>query len=196
MVTITIAIFGRFFCGWMCPVGTLLHYFHLFTNKGEKKRVGGRWRNREKYVILLAVLAAGLVFELTATYLFSPPRIVYSALVHLTVLGIIGADILVLVVILVLDILAMRYGRTWCDTLCPLGGMISGLSVINIFKPSIDHETCIDFDFNCLHCERVCPMRIPITRADRWTMMECNKCMRCWTSCPVNAVKIDILGGK
>ena len=56
---------GRFFCGWICPLGTLNHFFSQF--KSERKR-GRRlidsqryrpWQTL-KYYVLIAVLAAAL----------------------------------------------------------------------------------------------------------------------------------------
>ncbi len=185
-----IMIFGRFFCGWICPVGIIFENSHILTERKERKGVGVLRKNREKYAILLAILAASLLFNFTAPYLFSPPGAVYRIIIYLTLHGILGADITIILVLFILDLLAIRYGRTWCNTLCPLGTIISGLSVINIVKPKVDKKRCIDFDFNCLNCERVCPMMIPLTRADHWMMMNCHKCLKCWANCPVKAVEI------
>lgn len=195
-VILVIVVFGRFFCGWICPVGILLEYSHAVTERKKKRGLGNLdwigWKNREKYVILLAVFAASLLFSFAAPYLFSPPGVFYRTIIYFTLQGIIGADLIVLLLIFVLDMLAIRFGRTWCNTLCPLGALISLLSVINLVKPKVDQEICIDSDSNCLNCERICPMRIAVTRNDRWAMQECNKCVKCWASCPVKAIKIEV----
>lgn len=189
---LVIVFFGRFFCGWICPVGIILEYLHAFTDTKKRKAVGGLWKNWEKYAILLAVFAAALLFGFTAPYLFSPPSVVYRIVLSFISHGIVGADITVLFLIFVMDLIAIRMGRTWCNTVCPLGTVINSLSIINLVKPKVDQETCIDFDFNCLNCERTCPMRINVTRANRWTMMECNKCLKCWANCPTKAIKITV----
>ena len=194
IVILIVVFFGRFFCGWICPVGILLEYSHILTERKERKGVGTLWKNKEKYAILLAVLAASLLFNFTVPYLFSPPGIVYRTIIYFISHGIVGADLTVLLLIFILDVLAIRYGRTWCDTLCPLGTIISSLSIVNLVKPKVDQKRCIDFDFNCLNCERICPMRIPLTRADNWAMMDCNKCLKCWMNCPVKAVKLEVFG--
>ncbi len=196
-VILVIVLFGRFFCGWVCPVGMVLEYSHIVTERKKKRGLGNLdwigWKNCEKYVILLAVFAAGFLFNFAAPYLFSPPGVFYRTIIYFTLQGIIGADLMVLLLIFVLDMLAIHYGRTWCNTLCPLGSLISLLSVINLVKPKVDQEICIDSDSNCLNCERICPMRIAVTRNDKWAMQECNKCMKCWVSCPVKAIKIEVL---
>jgi len=195
IVILIIVFFGRFFCGWICPVGILLEHSHAITERKRMKGVGSLdwigWKNRERYAIFLAVLAASLLFDFTAPYLFSPPGVFYRTILYFTLQGAIGADLTIILLILILDLFAIHYGRTWCNTLCPLGTLISTLSVINLVKPKVDPKKCIDFDFNCLNCERICPMRIPITRNDKWAMMECNKCLKCWAKCPVKAIKIE-----
>jgi polyferredoxin len=95
-----------------------------------------------------------------------------------------------LMLILVLDILSSRYGRTWCNSICPLGTTISSFSIVNLLRPKIDQKKCT----NCLDCERICPMQIPLTtRTDNWAMMTCNKCLKCFENCPTGAVKISAL---
>jgi polyferredoxin len=51
-------ILGRFFCGWFCPLGTLLDLSHRLLPP-RKKPVGSRWRNW-KYGILGFVLVSAL----------------------------------------------------------------------------------------------------------------------------------------
>lgn len=188
VVIFIIAIFGRFFCGWICPVGISLEYLHNFTKT--KWELGALWKNWNKYAILIAILFASFLFDFTAPYLFSPPGCVYRILISLKLQWVIGADLIILISFLILDSFAIRYGRTWCNSICPLGTIITSLSIVNLVKPKVDRKICINNHSKCLSCERICPMRIPITRANRWMMMECNKCLKCWANCPTKAIKI------
>ncbi len=185
-------VLGRFLCGWVCPVGLLLEYSHALTEKIWGRRgIEAPGRTREKYLVLAALLASSLLLGFTAFYLFCPPDLVYRGTFLLAVRGIVGLDLAVLAVIFVIDVLALRLGRSWCASLCPLGAAVSGLSLVNLLTPEVDRERCIDLDFNCATCQRVCPMKIPLAfRVSHWTMMSCNKCLKCWRECPVDAVRI------
>jgi ferredoxin-type protein NapH len=183
-----IAIFGRFFCGWICPVGIFLDLSHKITVKNNEKIMIQR-RNYEKYIILLTVLIASIAFNFSMPYLFSPPGILYRAVIYYVLMGIIGADLVLFAFVFIFDILAIRYGRTWCNTICPLGTLISSLSIINLVKPKIDKRKCT----KCFVCERLCPMGIPLTNVKKWGMMPCTKCLKCFENCPVKAIRINII---
>jgi len=188
IVILAIVLFGRFLCGWICPVGILLDSAHNIPKLGRRVNRPMLGKSMMRYAILAAVLAASLIFNFSLPYLFSPPGIVYRTVISYALRGIIGIDVVLLVLVFVLDILSLRYGRTWCNSICPLGTTISSLSIVNLVRPTIDPHRCI----NCLDCERVCPMDIPLTtRSDNWAMMTCNKCLKCLESCPTGAVKIS-----
>jgi ferredoxin-type protein NapH len=189
-VILVIVLFGRFLCGWICPVGILLDCSHGITIAANRKQLVFSGKNRMRYAILSAILAARLLFNFSLPYLFSPPGIIYRAVLGYVMRGVIGADLVVLSLVFVLDLLSVRYGRTWCNSICPLGTTISSLSILNLLRPQVDRNRCT----SCLECERICPMQIPLAHShNRWAMMVCNKCMKCLDNCPFGAVKIAVV---
>ncbi len=57
-------VFGRAWCGWICPLGTTLDIFSLNRARGKRQPPSEKWRNI-KYVLLVAVLTAALFGNLS-----------------------------------------------------------------------------------------------------------------------------------
>jgi polyferredoxin len=61
-------VFGRAWCGWLCPLGTLLDVFQPSPKKGEKESVSDTWR-RWKYLLLVGILVLAVFGNLTLLFL-------------------------------------------------------------------------------------------------------------------------------
>ncbi len=66
LVLIPTFFFGRFFCGWVCPLGTLNHLFGSLkseTKRGKQLIASNRYKpwQKTKYYILIAALVAALL---------------------------------------------------------------------------------------------------------------------------------------
>src|ERR1019366_7906025 len=65
LILLPVMFFGRFFCGWICPMGTIHHFFGSLKSEKKRGKQGidaNRYKpwQRTKYVILIAVLVAAL----------------------------------------------------------------------------------------------------------------------------------------
>lgn len=76
-VALTLAL-GRVWCGWLCPLGTLLDLFSLRRWRGKREAPTDSWR-RVKYGLLLTILAAALLTNLTLL-IFDPLTILFRTL--------------------------------------------------------------------------------------------------------------------
>jgi polyferredoxin len=77
VVTLTLLL-GRAWCGWLCPLGTLLDWFPLRNWHRVRPAVSDGWRGG-KYSLLLAILAAAALTNLTLLIL-DPLSILFRTL--------------------------------------------------------------------------------------------------------------------
>lgn len=194
-------VFGRFFCGWLCPFGTL-HQFIGFCGKLGRSSKDlshlNRYRKAQsiKYGVLIFFISsciATTLLKITAPVLagiLDPIPFVYR-LVNLTILPFADNAFLHLSanpryydgawIIGGLGISALLLNlwipRFYCRYICPLGalfGLISNISFWQIGKKTASCTRCVKCQ---LHCEGACePM-------DSIRISECIMCMNCLEHC-------------
>ncbi len=71
-------VFGRAWCGWLCPLGTVLDLFPLDRWRGQRPAPPDSWR-AVKYGLLLAILIAALFANLTLL-IFDPLTLLFRTL--------------------------------------------------------------------------------------------------------------------
>ncbi len=180
-------VFGRFFCGWICPA-TLL--YELNTNLGALLRKAGlhigikRYDRRLKYVVLglgvvIAMLSGAVVFA--AIY---PPAIIGREIYYAIALGGFGSGAVFFMLTLLLDLLVARRG--FCRYLCPGGALYSLLGHFRLFRIRRIVETCND----CAKCTGICEFGLDPLR-DQFGQ-ECNNCTACIAVCPTDAMTFHI----
>ncbi len=89
------------------------------------------------------------------------------------------------VTLIVIVILAWRGGRTYCNTICPVGSVLGLISKISLFKPVIDTEKCN----NCGLCSKKCKASCIDGVAHRIDYSRCVDCMDCLETCKHGALK-------
>ncbi len=78
LVLLLTFIRGRMWCGWLCPLGTLLDLFSLDWWRGKREAPPESWR-KLKYGLLLTILLAALFTNLTLM-IFDPLTILFRTL--------------------------------------------------------------------------------------------------------------------
>lgn len=129
-----------------------------------------RWGNN-----LLALFA-----EKADSYAF------YSADVWVKSWIVLGVAILTLVIVAVL---AWKNGRTYCNTICPVGTFLGFLSRFSIFRPTFDTEKCT----KCGVCERNCKSSCIDSKAMTIDQSRCVTCFNCIDKCKFGAMKYEPL---
>jgi len=187
---------GRFFCGWICPLGTL---HHLAGNIRSEKKLGrqriasNRYKPWQafKYYVLLALLAAALCGSGLAGILDPIALAVRSfALSILPASGVIGGRFFrqafpLGAIFLFLLALNLRITRFWCRALCPLGALLGLASRWSLLGLRKNPAHCADCNRCLLHCQGGDD---PIPGAP-WRKAECVLCMNCIADCPENGLQ-------
>jgi ferredoxin-type protein NapH len=157
-------VFGRIFCGSLCPLGALQELASLAPLP--------KVRYREKRV-LYAVRFIVLGIIIAAALLLSVNVLGYLGVLDLFLLSFsLGTAVM-------LGILAISlfFYRPFCRILCPYGAILSIAGLASLFKLR-RNPSCIE----CGKCEFACP----VDEAKRGDLKgECYLCGRCTGVCPV-----------
>ena len=168
-------IFGRIYCSIICPLGIfqdLLARLHRKKNKYSYSKEISLLRYPMLVVFIIAGVAGiGSVFQLLAPY-SSYGRIATMLLQPVwkmgnNLLAILAerADsyafytvdtwmrsmpvfVIAIVTLIVIFILAWRGGRTYCNTICPVGTILSFFARFSLFKIRFNEDKCK----NCSLC--------------------------------------------
>ncbi len=201
-VLLALTVFSsRFFCGWICPLGTCFdvagaakpHSLKYYRPKGkemrgllEQERSGGRPRHvRVKYILL--VIVVGLSFIGVNLLYFGSPLVIANRSLYYLMLP------WVPILLLLLVLLAFLYRpRFWCEEMCPMGALFSATSAIGKkLKPVHSPLSVVKYSDRCISCGacyRNCPFGVdePYTsqKGGRLRSADCTACGVCIASCP------------
>jgi polyferredoxin len=188
----------RGFCGYVCPLGTLIDLFDWAIGKRVKRfrvKSRGGWIHL-KYYLLAGTLVAALAGVLVSGYVAAIPVVTRGFTFVLAPLQLGFAkgwyqvppmnaghivSILLFVGVLALGLMRPRF---WCRYVCPTGAIFS---VSNLFARASERKvetSCID----CGKCVEVCPF--DAIKPDFTTRtMDCTLCQTCGGVCPTHAIK-------
>lgn len=100
--------------------------------------------------------------------------------------------IIALVTLVAVVILAWKNGRTYCNTICPVGTTLGLLSKFSLFGPVINESKCI----NCGLCGKQCKAACIDTKNHKIDYSRCVDCMDCIESCNSKAISYSFRYGK
>ena len=89
------------------------------------------------------------------------------------------------VTFIAVGLLAWKHGRTWCNTICPIGTVLGFLSRFSLFAPVIDTEKCR----NCGLCGKQCKASCINMKEHEIDYSRCVACMDCIDTCKEGAIK-------
>jgi len=186
-------LFGRVFCSWMCPIGTIIEFFEIglkklnfipFFEKAKYSRSLTLVRSKlNRYLVLAATPILAIIFRSPVYCAFCPIGTICRVFHGVCPLRV-GLET---AFIPAAGALSLGEKRFWCKYLCPVGALLTVISKINPFiKPKFNKEGCI----NCELCKKICPQSIDITKDV--SLAECTKCLECYIKCPTNCIEIKL----
>ena len=215
LVVLTL-VFGRIYCSIICPLGVMqdvvsrLHGIrkkNRFTYSKEK-----RWLRYTVLAVFIVSALAGVnaVVSLLAPY-SSYGRIAGSLMKPVyeagnNVLAAIAESvnsyafysvdvwlkslptlIVASVTLVVIAVLAWRGGRTYCNTICPVGTILSFLARFSWFKVRIDGSKCV----NCGLCTKNCKASAIDFKNHKIDYSRCVVCGDCIGKCHKGAISLS-----
>lgn len=91
------------------------------------------------------------------------------------------------ITLIVVGVLAWKHGRTWCNTICPVGTVLGFFSRFSIFAPVIDTEKCR----NCGLCGKQCKASCIDMENHKIDYSRCVVCMDCIETCKDGAIRYE-----
>lgn len=196
-VVLTIVI-GRFFCGWVCPFGSLHHLVGYLGNRKKsaaQKIELNKYRKTQslKYLVLVFFLFMAAFPSLAATLqtgLLDPIALITRSF-NLVLLPVADSSVnlvsvsgrfyagawLIFAVFLTAVLLNLVVPRFYCRFICPLGALFGVIDRFAIWRIGKKEKQCI----NCKLCEKACEGGCE--PAGRIRMSECVLCLNCFDDC-------------
>lgn len=180
-------IFGRAYCSVICPLGIMQDGISHISSMRKGKKARFRWSPEVKWLrySILALFIIALVAGLTSVSALLAPYSAFGRIATSLVQPVLPTAIIAGVTLLVVGILAWIGGRTYCNTLCPVGTVLSFFSRFSLLRPVIDADKCR----NCHACEHKCKASCINIDNHEIDYSRCVDCFNCLDSCRFGALK-------
>ena len=205
-------VFGRIYCSVICPLGIFQDVLARFHRKKNKYSYSAelKWL---RYPMLMVFVIAGVsgvgsLFQLLAPYsaygriatmIFQPiwkfgNNLLAMVAEHYESYAFYSVDtwmrslpvfIIAAVTVVVLFVLAWRGGRTYCNTICPVGTILSFFARFSWLKIRFDADKCK----NCSLCSKNCKAACIDFKTHTVDYSRCVVCGNCIDSCKFGALK-------
>ncbi len=206
-------IFGRAYCSTICPLGVWQDIVSWIAGKTKKNRFryspAITWLRYLFLAIFIISLIVGLgavaglldpygAYGRVASNLFAPiyqwgnnalayfaERIDSYAFYKVDVwLKSLPTFIIAALTFILVGVLSWKNGRTYCNTICPVGTVLGFISKFSYLKPIFDTEKCN----GCNLCIKNCKASCIDTQNHKIDYTRCVTCMNCIEKCKQGAI--------
>lgn len=207
-------IFGRLYCSIICPLGIMQDGFGWLGKKMKKNRYSYSAAKSILRYTMLCITIIAIIFGISVIVTLLAPYSAFGRIVQniLSPLWQTGNNILAgmseradnymfysvdviwvksaitltvaLATLVILGVLAWRNGRTYCNTICPVGTILGFFAKYSYLKPLIDTTKCN----SCGLCARNCKSSCINSKEHTIDYTRCVGCMDCIGKCHKNAI--------
>lgn len=208
-------VFGRVYCSFICPMGVYQDVVAWLSKKFTKKKkyTFSKAMTVLRWTVLAATVIAfifgfnflvGLLdpygaYGRIVTHIFRPAYLagnnlleyIFSSFDNYTFykvgiysLGLLST-LIALATLVGIGLLAWRNGRTWCNTICPVGTLLGFISRYSLFRLQFDDDKCNSCGVCAMKCKASC-----INSKDKQIdYSRCVTCFNCIEACNRSAMK-------
>ncbi|HET9570286.1 MAG TPA: 4Fe-4S dicluster domain-containing protein [Bacteroidales bacterium] len=210
-------LFGRIYCSVLCPMGLFQDLTGRVSRIFKKRRKyqyspEKRWLRYGTLVTVVGTYVAGWsvilsllepysAFGRMATHLLRPIYMAGNNLLadvfnHFGNYSFYNAEVFLLgtsslvvalLTFVIIGYLAWRYGRTFCNTLCPVGTVLGFVSRFSMFRFNVNEATCNQ----CGLCARSCKVSCIDSKSETVDNSRCVTCFNCTTVCTKKAIRYE-----
>lgn len=206
-------VFGRLYCSVICPLGIMQDGFGWLGKRAKKNRYSYSAPKSVLRYVMLAIMVVSIVFGIGAVVALLAPYSAYGRIAQSLLAPVwqwgnnqlaswaeahdsyafysvdmwlrggltLGVAIATLVI---LGFLAWRNGRTYCNTICPVGTVLGFFSRFSLLRPVIDTSKCN----GCGLCARNCKSACINSKEHTIDYSRCVTCFDCIGKCNKGAI--------
>lgn len=204
-------IFGRIYCSVICPLGVMQDVIARLNRKKNKYSYSGAisWLRYIMLAIMVVACVAGIgslmallapysSYGRIATFILQPlwqlgNNVLASIAERVDSYAFYTTDVwmkslptfgIALATLLIVGFLAFRHGRTYCNTICPVGTVLGFFARFSLFKVRFDEEKCK----NCSLCSKNCKAACIDYKSHSVDYSRCVACGNCIDKCKFGAL--------
>ncbi len=215
-IIILTLLFGRVFCSMICPFGILQDIISFIGRKIFRKKKFKPLPSfkRIRIVVLGGTVICVITGFLFPVYLLEPfanfgrivtalfvPTVIFLNNLAVSMIGAgkyiwlapipyppltFSAFAIATTALLLISIATILYGRIFCNTLCPVGALLSFISRYSLFRISISTKGC----GGCSLCSTVCKSGCIDFNKRQLDNERCVMCFNCLSACNFGAIKL------
>ena len=172
-------IFGRIFCGWICPQNFISELFDIIHDRLKVKRIFNPSPSaKPRYAIMLLLLASAPLLGFPVANLISAPGIISVQVLKYFYEGLVGLELGLIGIIVISEFFLIRRG--WCNYICPVGsflGLFRFKKTMKVVYIEDKEHTC----GGCIDCVTACQLGLNPMEDGIYPL--CHNCGDCIDTC-------------